>query len=175
MVVVSVSVCVYVCVCKDSAAPAHTRAYTRTQARGPRRHARAPACHRHHIPRLVRRQAFHTQTKTTIGTTKICVSSSICSIPLSHRISRPRKRDMDMVKNTLQGRTNGHALSARIIVLVEDKRPLCQLSSKRFEDNWHSGLLSSTKHQLQERRSPAYRRVNHLRQPGVEPPGVDVL
>ena len=28
---------------------------------------------------------------------------------------------------------------------VEDKRPLCQLSSKRLEDNWHSGLLSSTK------------------------------
>jgi len=27
---------------------------------------------------------------------------------------------------------------------VEDKRPLCQLSSKRLEDNWHSGLLSST-------------------------------
>jgi len=27
---------------------------------------------------------------------------------------------------------------------VEDKRPLCQLSSERLEDNWHSGLLSST-------------------------------
>jgi len=27
---------------------------------------------------------------------------------------------------------------------VEDKRPPCQLSSKRLEDNWHSGLLSST-------------------------------
>jgi len=27
---------------------------------------------------------------------------------------------------------------------VEDKRPLCQLSSKRLEDNWQSGLLSST-------------------------------
>jgi len=27
---------------------------------------------------------------------------------------------------------------------VEDKRPLCQLSSKRLEDNWHSDLLSST-------------------------------
>jgi len=27
---------------------------------------------------------------------------------------------------------------------VEDKRPLCQLSSKRYEDDWQSGLLSST-------------------------------
>jgi len=27
---------------------------------------------------------------------------------------------------------------------IEDKRPLCQLSSKCLEDNWHSGLLSST-------------------------------
>jgi len=27
---------------------------------------------------------------------------------------------------------------------VEDKRPLCQLSSKRLEDNWHGGFLSST-------------------------------
>ena len=26
-----------------------------------------------------------------------------------------------------------------------DKIPLCQLSSKRLEDNWHSGLLSSAK------------------------------
>jgi len=26
-------------------------------------------------------------------------------------------------------------------VFVEDKRPLCQLSSKRLEDNWHSCLL----------------------------------
>jgi len=35
----------------------HTRVHAHT---GPRRHARAPACRRHHIPRLVRRQAFHT-------------------------------------------------------------------------------------------------------------------
>jgi len=35
----------------------HTRVHAHT---GPRRHIRAPACHRHHIPRLVRRQAFHT-------------------------------------------------------------------------------------------------------------------
>ena len=27
---------------------------------------------------------------------------------------------------------------------VEDKRQLCQLSSKRLEDNWQSGLLSTT-------------------------------
>ena len=33
-------------------------------------------------------------------------------------------------------------------VCLEDKTPLCQLSSKRFEDNWHSGLVSSTKHRL---------------------------
>jgi len=37
---------------------------------------------------------------------------------------------------------------------VEDKRPLCQLSSKRLEDNWLSGLLSSTKHRLSGMRSP---------------------
>jgi len=35
----------------------HTRVHAHT---GPRRHTRALACHRHHIPRLVRRQAFHT-------------------------------------------------------------------------------------------------------------------
>jgi len=35
----------------------HTRVHAHT---GPRRQTRAPACHRHHIPRLVRRQAFHT-------------------------------------------------------------------------------------------------------------------
>ena len=27
---------------------------------------------------------------------------------------------------------------------VKDKRPLCQLSSKRLENNWHSSLLFST-------------------------------
>jgi len=32
----------------------HTRVNAHT---GPRRHARAPACHRHHMPRLVRAQA----------------------------------------------------------------------------------------------------------------------
>jgi len=32
----------------------------------------------------------------------------------------------------------------RHLLCVEDKRPLCQLSSKRLEDNWHGGLLSST-------------------------------
>jgi len=37
----------------------HTRVHART---GPRRHTRAPACHRHHIPRLVRRHS----TQTTI-------------------------------------------------------------------------------------------------------------
>ena len=31
------------------------------------------------------------------------------------------------------------------IYAVEDKRPLCQLSSKRLEDNWQSGILSYTK------------------------------
>jgi len=35
----------------------HTRVHAHT---GPRRHTRAPACHGHHIPRRVRRQAFHT-------------------------------------------------------------------------------------------------------------------
>jgi len=30
------------------------------------------------------------------------------------------------------------------VSVVEDKRPLCQSSSKRLEDNWHSGRLSST-------------------------------
>jgi len=43
-----------VCICNDSVAPAqHTRVHAHTS---PRRHTRAPACHRHHIPRPVRRQ-----------------------------------------------------------------------------------------------------------------------
>jgi len=37
---------------------------------------------------------------------------------------------------------------------VEDKRLLGQLSSKRLEDNWHSGLLSLTNHRLSGRRLP---------------------
>jgi len=49
----------------------HTRVHAHT---GPRRHARAVAlsgvCHRHHIPRLVRRQAFHTDH--TIGSPSLC-------------------------------------------------------------------------------------------------------
>jgi len=53
---------------------------------------------------------------------------------------------------------------------VEDKRPLCQLSSKRLEDNWHSGLLSSTQHRLSGKRSPDCRRVNHLRPTGSRTP-----
>jgi len=53
---------------------------------------------------------------------------------------------------------------------VEDKRPLCQLSSKRLEDNWHSGLLSYTKHRLSGGRSPDCRRVNHLRPTGSRTP-----
>ena len=51
---------------------------------------------------------------------------------------------------------------AKVMILhvqhVEDKRPLCQMSSKRLEDNCHSGLLSSAKHRLSGRRSPDCRR-----------------
>jgi len=47
----------YVCMYVKIRRHQHTRVHAHT---GPRRHARAPACHRHHIPRLVRRQAFHT-------------------------------------------------------------------------------------------------------------------
>jgi len=36
---------------------------------------------------------------------------------------------------------------------------LCHYSSKRLEDNWHSGRLPFTKHRLLERRSPECRRV----------------
>ena len=49
---------------------------------------------------------------------------------------------------------------------VEDTTPLCQWSSKCLQDNWHSGLLSSTKHRLSGRRSPDCRRVNHVRPTG---------
>jgi len=48
--------CMYVCMYVKIRRHQHTRAHAHT---GPRRHARAPACRRHHIPRLVRRQAFH--------------------------------------------------------------------------------------------------------------------
>ena len=41
----------------------------------------------------------------------------------------------------------------RTAVSFEDKRPLCQLSSKRLEDNLQGGRLSSTKHRLSGRRS----------------------
>jgi len=49
----------YVCMYVKIRRHQHTRVHAHT---GPRRHTRAPACHRHHIhiPRLVRRQAFHT-------------------------------------------------------------------------------------------------------------------
>ena len=48
----------YVCMYVKIRRHQHTRVHAHT---GPRHHARAPACHRHHIPRLlVRRQAFHT-------------------------------------------------------------------------------------------------------------------
>jgi len=46
-------VCMYVKIRQHQ----HTRVHAHTS---PRRHTTAPACHRHHIPRLVRRQAFHT-------------------------------------------------------------------------------------------------------------------
>ena len=51
------SVCMYMYVKIRRHQHQHTRVHAHT---GPRRHARAPACRRHHIPRLVRRQAFHT-------------------------------------------------------------------------------------------------------------------
>jgi len=35
---------------------------------------------------------------------------------------------------------------------LENKSPLCQWSSKHLEDNWHSGLLSSTQ-EIQQRRA----------------------
>jgi len=41
----------------------HTRVHAHT---GPRRHARAPAGRRHHIPRLVRRQAFDTRKEGSL-------------------------------------------------------------------------------------------------------------
>ena len=48
----------YVCMYVKIRRHQHTRVHAHTA--GPRRHTRAPACHRHHIPPLVRRQAFHT-------------------------------------------------------------------------------------------------------------------
>jgi len=53
---------------------------------------------------------------------------------------------------------------------AEDKRSLCQLSSKRLADNWYSGLLSSAKHRLSGRCSADCRRVNHLRPTGSQTP-----
>ena len=47
----------YVCMYVKIRRHQHTRVHAHT---GPRRHTRAPVCHRHHIPRLVRRQAVHT-------------------------------------------------------------------------------------------------------------------
>jgi len=45
------------CVCMYAQIRRHQYQHTRVHAHtGPRRHARAPACRRHHIPRLVRRQ-----------------------------------------------------------------------------------------------------------------------
>jgi len=55
---------------------------------------------------------------------------------------------------------DGHSLGSKDEP-VEDKRPVCQLSSKRLEDDWHSGLLSSTKHRLSGRRSHDCRRVDN--------------
>jgi len=52
-----VDMCIKVCMYVQIRRHQHTRVHAHT---GPRRHARAPACRRHHIPRLVRRQAFHT-------------------------------------------------------------------------------------------------------------------
>ena len=57
-----------------------------------------------------------------------------------------------------------------IDVFVEDKRPLCQLSSKRLEDNWHSGLLSYTKQRLYGVRLPVGRKWLTLRQSGERLP-----
>ena len=42
----------------------------------------------------------------------------------------------------LEGALGSSASKTGRWVSAEDKRPLCQLSSKRLEDNWHSGLLS---------------------------------
>jgi len=53
-VLVMCVMCMYVW--NDSAATAHAL----HALAGPRRHAKAPARRRHHIPRLVRNQAFHT-------------------------------------------------------------------------------------------------------------------
>jgi len=46
--------------------------------------------------------------------------------------------------------------------IAENKRPICQLSSKRLEDNWHSGLLSSTKQRLSGVRLPVGRKWSYL-------------
>jgi len=51
----------------------------------------------------------------------------------------------------------------------------CQLSSERLEDNWQSGLLSSTKHRLLGKRSPDCRRIPTCGLPGVELQIVAVL
>jgi len=58
---------------------------------------------------------------------------------------------------------------------VEDSRPLCQLSSKRLEDIWHSGLLSSTKIGFLEGAHPIVAELTMCGLPGVEPQIVAVL
>ena len=59
----------------DSVAPEHARTRTRTQARGATPDARRQSSgvsQRHHIPWLVRRQAFHTDYHA-IGSPSLCV------------------------------------------------------------------------------------------------------
>ena len=62
------------------------------------------------------------------------------------------------------------ANSCVVRVNQEDKRPLCQLSSKRSEDNWNSGLLSSTKQRLSGVGLPVGRKWLTLRQSGERLP-----
>jgi len=59
-------VLLYVCMYVKIRRHQHTRVHAHT---GPRRHTRAPACHRHHIPRL---SAGRHSTQTTIGSPSLC-------------------------------------------------------------------------------------------------------
>ena len=92
----------------------------------------------------------HTRQEPSAAAVSIGATADVASITAaptavaSLTVAAPRATATRVAAGIPPAERDSKGASVGVGVFVEDKRPLCQLSSKRLEDNWHSGLLSST-------------------------------
>jgi len=166
----------------------HTRTHTHIRKHQTDRQTHTPDRHtqmkththaRTHTHQPYRQPARQTDTHTPKKPTRVAAHSLSASLgrPTVCGRTEQRRPPGSVAKLKLEWygvnptRTSDALKSCIPCVQIHRLRPFGQTWAARR----HSGLLSSTKHQLSGRRSPDCRRINHLRPTGSRTPIVAVL